>query len=119
MKYAKKNLFFFGGKTIQPAYSNSFFQFKLKLLDESITALSHKGMRIVALATSSNPLPETSPASLPKGLTLVGILAINDELRPESKEALRMAKQAGIQTVMITGDRCALIFVYLTASIDC
>jgi calcium-translocating P-type ATPase len=42
---------------------------------------------------------------LPSNLTLVGIVGIMDEIRKESKPAIELAKRAGIQVVMITGDR--------------
>jgi calcium-translocating P-type ATPase len=74
-------------------------------LEDTIANLSHKGMRVVALALTSEQLTEQRPAVMPGKLTLVGILALKDEIRPESAKALRMAKQAGIQVVMITGDR--------------
>ena len=37
-------------------------------------------------------------------LTLIGILYLKDEVRKEAKESLKVVKEAGIQTVMITGD---------------
>jgi P-type E1-E2 ATPase len=36
---------------------------------------------------------------------LVGIIGIRDEVRPESRDALKIAAQAGIHVIMITGDR--------------
>ena len=39
------------------------------------------------------------------GLTLVGILGIRDEVRPEAIEAIAEVQDAGVQIVMITGDR--------------
>jgi calcium-translocating P-type ATPase len=38
-------------------------------------------------------------------MCLVGVIGIMDELRKESKPALELAQKAGIQVVMITGDR--------------
>ena len=38
-------------------------------------------------------------------MTLVGIVGIRDEVRPEAVSAIREVKDAGIQVVMITGDR--------------
>ena len=37
-------------------------------------------------------------------LTLIGFLFIKDEIRKEAIEGVKLVKQAGIQTVMITGD---------------
>jgi len=36
--------------------------------------------------------------------TLLALIGIRDQLRPEAREAVRTAREAGIQTVMITGD---------------
>jgi calcium-translocating P-type ATPase len=68
---------------------------------EKINEVSKKGVRVIAIATSSAPLGD----QLPKSLTLVGIIGIMDEIRTESKSALDLARRAGIQIVMITGDR--------------
>ncbi len=43
---------------------------------------------------------------LPEGdFTLIGVIGIRDEVRPESKDAIREVQRAGVQVVMITGDR--------------
>ena len=38
---------------------------------------------------------------------MIGLAGIRDELRPEVKKAVEMVRDAGIQTVMITGDNGA------------
>ena len=47
---------------------------------------------------------DLSEEALEKDLTLLGLVGMIDPPRPESKEAVRRAKEAGIRTVMITGD---------------
>jgi len=64
-------------------------------------ALADRGVRLLALAYTPEKLGET----LPENMVLVGLLAIRDETRPEAVSAVREAKNAGIQVVMITGDR--------------
>ena len=39
-----------------------------------------------------------------ENLTFIGLILIKDEVRKESKEGIRIVKEAGVQTVMITGD---------------
>jgi len=68
---------------------------------EKLNEVSKRGIRVIAIATSESTLEE----SLPTDLTLVGIVGIMDEIRKESKPAIELAKKAGIQVVMITGDR--------------
>jgi Cd2+/Zn2+-exporting ATPase len=38
------------------------------------------------------------------GDTVLGVIAVNDSLRPESREALSELESLGIQTIMLTGD---------------
>ena len=59
---------------------------------------------MLALAVSEDALGEDA---LPEGNNwiLVGVLGIRDEVRPESVTAIKKVKEAGIQVVMITGDR--------------
>lgn len=83
-----------------------------KQLENHVTELSSRGIRVVALATSGevikddeNLASEESSATLPKDMTLIGVVGILDEVRPQSKDALRLVREAGIQVIMITGDR--------------
>ena len=59
---------------------------------------------MLAIATSEDALGEES---LPEGnnWTLVGVVGIRDEVRPESVPAIAEVKGAGVQVVVITGDR--------------
>ncbi|MBF0592216.1 MAG: HAD-IC family P-type ATPase, partial [Nitrospirae bacterium] len=67
-----------------------------------IDELSSRGMRLIALAISEKSITDDS---IPTGLKLLGIISIRDEIRPESAEAIKLAHEAGIQVVMITGDK--------------
>ena len=72
-------------------------------LDGRMLQLAGKAIRMLALCTYPQIVDDTKlPA---EGLTLVGILAIRDEVRPEAVEAIRQVQSAGVQIVMITGDR--------------
>ncbi|MDR1242128.1 MAG: calcium-translocating P-type ATPase, PMCA-type [Deltaproteobacteria bacterium] len=73
------------------------------LLAARIDALAARAIRILALATSAEKI---SDGALPGGeWTLVGVIGIRDEIRPESVSAIREVQNAGVQVVMITGDR--------------
>jgi len=74
---------------------------KVDPLIREMNQISQTGTRIIAVCTSSEALAD----DLPSKLTLVGIIGIADEIRKESKPAIEIAQKAGIQVVMITGDR--------------
>ncbi|MCL2742014.1 MAG: cation-translocating P-type ATPase [Oscillospiraceae bacterium] len=65
-----------------------------------------QALRVLAVAYKYyDRLPEVMDvAELEHGLTFAGFVGMIDPPRPESKEAVRTAKEAGIKTVMITGD---------------
>lgn len=78
--------------------------FEINALNAKIDELANRAIRVLAIATSEDALGEES---LPDGdnWTLVGCLGIRDEVRPESVTAIKEVKGAGVQVVMITGDR--------------
>ena len=64
--------------------------------------LAKKAIRVLAVAEAEGDTAQSLPE---KGLVLIGLLGIRDELRPETAEAVKKVNRAGIQVVMITGDR--------------
>ena len=74
-------------------------------VEEAINELASRAIRVLALAISGDSI-EPDSDKLPEGSwTLVGILGIRDEVRPESVTAIKEVQGAGVQVVMITGDR--------------
>jgi len=71
-------------------------------LEEMMKELASKAVRLLAFAVSNQQIQGDA---LPESLILLGIVAIRDDVRPEVKRALLEVTRAGIQTVMITGDR--------------
>jgi P-type Ca2+ transporter type 2C len=71
-------------------------------LKEQMTELSKQAMRLLAIAVTKTPI--SSEQTLPESLCLVGVFGIRDGLRTTSQPAVKMAQNAGIQVVMITGD---------------
>lgn len=78
--------------------------FDMHKLNAKIDELAGRAIRVLAIATSDDALGEEA---LPEGndWTLVGAVGIRDEVRPESVTAISEVKGAGVQVVMITGDR--------------
>ncbi len=71
-------------------------------LDQKIDALASKAMRVLAFGYSEKPLVENT---IQDDLVIIGLVGIRDDVRPEAKEAIQEVQRAGIQVVMITGDR--------------
>lgn len=70
-------------------------------LGKAMEEMSARAFRLLALAASDgNPNPD-EPG---RNLTLIGVLGIRDDVRPEAPRAIRDVLGAGIQVVMITGD---------------
>ncbi len=74
----------------------------LDRLNEKIDQLASKAMRVLSFGYSDHPMEEDV---IEDGLVLIGLTAIRDDVRPEAREAIREVQEAGIQVVMITGDR--------------
>ncbi|HEY2420485.1 MAG TPA: calcium-translocating P-type ATPase, PMCA-type [Neobacillus sp.] len=75
-------------------------------VQEAINGLASKALRTIAIAfkpISPNTLI-LSELEAEKKLTFIGIQGMIDPPRPEVKRAIKECKEAGIKTVMITGD---------------
>lgn len=85
-----------------------------------IERLARQGYRLIALAAAALP-PGASPScARPGGLTLLGVAALLDPLRPEAKPAVARCREAGIGVRMITGDHPATArTIALELGIDC
>ena len=73
-----------------------------KVLDKKIDELAEKAMRVLAFGYSDSKMTENK---INDDVVIVGLVGIRDEVRPEAKEAISQVQHAGIQVVMITGDR--------------
>ena len=68
------------------------------------TGLAERGFRVLAVADRTGP---TRPDDLDGGLVLRGLAALADPPRETAEEVVRACREAGIRTVMITGDHPA------------
>ena len=77
--------------------------FDANVMTAKIDELAVRAIRVLAFAISDGGITEEG---LPAGeWTLVGITGIRDDVRPESIEAIAQVQKAGVQVIMITGDR--------------
>jgi len=74
-------------------------------ITDTVNSISDTGIRVIAIATSHEPELDSKGKVLPQTLNLVGFIGLRDEVRASSKPAIELAQSAGIQVVMITGDR--------------
>lgn len=72
------------------------------VLDRKIDELAAKAMRVLAFGYSEKDMTENE---INDDLVIIGFVGIRDDVRPEAKEAIHEVQKAGIQVVMITGDR--------------
>ncbi len=73
---------------------------------EQVNRMAAEGLRVLGLAY--RPLDrvpdDMNPDQMERQLHMLGLVGIVDPARPEAKEAVQVAKEAGIRTIMITGD---------------
>ncbi|WJW76363.1 HAD-IC family P-type ATPase [Thiohalobacter sp. IOR34] len=76
--------------------------------NQAYMRMAEDGLRTLALARRRLP-PEVAldAEAVEQELTLLGVVGIIDPPRPEVPDAIRTAHQAGIKTIMITGDAVA------------
>lgn len=75
---------------------------RLDVLNAKIDELAAKSMRVLAFGYSKRELTENV---INDDVVLIGLVGIRDDVRPEAREAIHEVQKAGIQVVMITGDR--------------
>ncbi len=74
----------------------------MDVLNRKIDELAAKAMRVLAFGYSEKDLTENT---INDDVVIIGLVGIRDDVRPEAKEAIQEVLDAGIQVVMITGDR--------------
>lgn len=71
-------------------------EFNYLKVEKELDKLTKRGSRVIALAKSDDEQN--------RDLTFLGFVSIEDELRSEAKEGIRLIEKAGIDIIMITGD---------------
>lgn len=74
----------------------------MSVLNKKIDELATKAMRVLCFGYSEQ---EMTKDVINDDVVIVGLVGIRDDVRPEAKEAIKEVQGAGIQVVMITGDR--------------
>ena len=73
---------------------------------ETNRRLAAEALRVLAVAYR-DLCPDYTPEDLAQGWTFVGLLGLIDPLREEAEPAIAQCRDAGIRTIMLTGDQPA------------
>lgn len=71
-------------------------------LNAKIDALATKAMRVLAFGYSTSAF---SNDEINDDIVIIGLVGIRDDVRAEARDAIMEVQAAGVQVVMITGDR--------------
>ncbi len=78
---------------------------KMSWIESRIHEFANEGLRVIAVAYRKMPKTDFSNGiEVESDLIFVGLAAMRDPPRMEIKDAVLKAKQAGVKTVIITGD---------------
>ena len=70
-----------------------------------VDAMANDGLRVLGIAWRPlAELPAQMGPEIERDLELIGLIGILDPARPEAKVAVQRAREAGVRTIMITGD---------------
>jgi P-type Ca2+ transporter type 2C len=94
------NRVWFGG-TVEPMNND----WKARIMQAN-DKMAQNGMRVLGFAFREYTLPVKGEAETPqeKDLIFIGMIAMIDPARPEAAPAVKTAHEAGIRSIMITGD---------------
>ncbi|KAL9934297.1 hypothetical protein V8E36_006753 [Tilletia maclaganii] len=82
-------------------------------MQSTVLSYGRRGLRCLALAVAENVSPDPSAysaesasdyARFEQNLTLIGVVGMRDPPRPEVRAAIARCRDAGIRTIVITGD---------------
>lgn len=78
----------------------------LSEIGNRIRELGDQGLRVIAIAYREleRPISVLRSEEVEKQLVFLGLVGLQDPPRPEIRDAVNMAKRAGIRIIMLTGD---------------
>jgi Ca2+-transporting ATPase len=104
-KGAPRNILDVCSKMLTDGKVEELNEMNLMPIETRVRDFANEGLRVIAFAYKKMDQEEYSQGGeVEKDLVFVGLAGMHDPPRVEVKEAVEKAKQAGIKTVIITGD---------------
>src|SRR5208283_1776613 len=103
-KGAPRNILDICNKVLVDSNAEELNQENIKIIESRIHEFATQGLRVIAAAYTEIPKSTYNKDEAEKDLIFVGLAAMRDPPRTEVKDAVLEAKQAGVKTVIITGD---------------
>jgi Ca2+-transporting ATPase len=104
-KGAPRNILSVCNKILVDSHVKDLTRKKLRSAETKIREFANEGLRVIAVAYKMLPKTEyANDTDVERDMVFVGLAAMHDPPRLEVKAAVEKAKQAGIKTVIITGD---------------
>jgi magnesium-transporting ATPase (P-type) len=75
--------------------------------DQALHRLAERGLRVLAVARRTGPVPEGNVADVECDLDLLGLVGLEDPPRPGVVPAINACRRAGIRIALLTGDHPA------------
>ncbi|UVT16146.1 MAG: cation-translocating P-type ATPase [Nitrospira sp.] len=75
-----------------------------RLIADTNSSLARQALRVLGVAHRPLDRAAGGAEEVERDLVFLGLFAMKDPLRPEATEAVRLCREAGIRTAMITGD---------------
>lgn len=77
-------------------------ELNLDKVNDKINQMAEKAMRVLAFGYSPSAMTENA---INDDVVIIGFVGIRDDVRPEARDAIKDVQNAGVQVVMITGDK--------------
>lgn len=103
-KGAPRNILSICNKMIIGDHIEDLTEENLQSVEARIHEFANEGLRVIAMSYKEIKGNHCVKKKVETKMIFVGLAAMEDPPRPEVQEAVRMSKQAGIKTVIITGD---------------
>jgi P-type Ca2+ transporter type 2C len=88
-----------------PDGADVFSEGRRRLWFDRVDKMADEGLRVLGIAFRRlDAVPEKIDEAIERDLAMLGLVGILDPARPEVRESVQVAREAGIRTIMITGD---------------